>query len=127
MNGDEVVNIGPESGRTMLRRHMEENGWTEATLILLIADWLDLDDTRLVDLSRYLNDEADTQREADAEMEAMDDHTGLVQCPHCEVWLAPSEVVHLAADGSTVCELCVEEIAIEVRLAAQQKEDETDA
>ena len=60
----EEVTIGPETARTMLARHQEENGWTDTTLLLLIADWLDLDDARLIDLSRFLNDEADTEREA---------------------------------------------------------------
>lgn len=56
-----------ESARTMLARHLGDNAWSEDTLLLLIADWLDLDDARLASLSDFLNDVADTEREAQAE------------------------------------------------------------
>lgn len=53
-----------ETARAMLQRHMDENQWTEATLWHLVSEWLDLDPTRVKSLSGYLNDTADTEREA---------------------------------------------------------------
>jgi hypothetical protein len=60
------------AARTMLARFLDEQGWSEATLWHLVTEWLSVEPGRVTSLSRFLNDVADTEREAALDLETPD-------------------------------------------------------